>query len=73
MRDEPKDHAVTRGRDESLRYEGGYSPEYRTLVLETTSRRVSQIRKAEHVVVIYCAEVPEHLPRTDDHEVAQAE
>ena len=38
------------------------------------SRRVSQTRKeAEHVVVNYSAEVPEHLPRINDHEVAQAE
>ena len=35
-----KDHAVTRGWDESLRYEGGHSPEYHTVVLETpTSSR----------------------------------
>ena len=29
-------------------------------------------REAEHVVVKYSAEVLEHLPRTNEHEVAQA-
>ena len=32
--EEPMDHAVTRGRDESLRFEGGHSPEYHTVVLD---------------------------------------
>ena len=32
---EPTDHAVARGRDVSLRYEGGHSPENHTVVLET--------------------------------------
>ena len=32
--DEPKDHAVTRGRDVSLRCEGGHSPENHTVALE---------------------------------------
>ena len=31
---EPTDHAVTRGRDVSLRYEGGHNPENHTVVLE---------------------------------------
>ena len=31
---EPTDHAVARGRDVSLRYEGGHSPENHTVVLE---------------------------------------
>ena len=30
MPDDPKDHAATRGRDESLRQDGGHRPEYRT-------------------------------------------
>ena len=33
---EPTDHAVARGRDVSLRFEGGHSPENHTVVLETT-------------------------------------
>ena len=32
--DEPTDHAVARGRDVSLRYEGGHSPEKHTVALE---------------------------------------
>ena len=79
MSGEPEDHAVTSCRDESLREKDGHSPEYRTVVLATTgtagavdeSRRPE--RETEHVVVNYSAEVPEHLPRTNDHEVAQAE
>ena len=34
MLNEPVDHAVTRGCDVSLRYEGGHSTEYHTVVLE---------------------------------------
>ena len=48
MSDEAKDHAVTGGRDESFRYEGGHSPEYHTVVLENTDeqqvQRTSQTR-----------------------------
>ena len=48
MPDDPMDHAVTRGRDESLRFEGGHSPQYRTVVVETTDeqqvQRTSQTR-----------------------------
>ena len=79
MPDDPKDHAVKRGGDESLRQEGGHSPECRTVALETTGTAGAvdessrPEREAEHVVVNYSAEVAEHLPRTDDHEVAQAE
>ena len=79
MLDEPKDHAVTGGRDVSLRDEGGHSPEFRTVVLETTgpAEAVDESprseREAEHVVVNYIGEVAEHLPGTNDHEVAQAE
>ena len=40
--DEPKDHAVTGGRDESFRYEGGHSPEYHTVVLEITDEQQVQ-------------------------------
>ena len=64
MPDEPNGHAVA---------------EHHTVVLETTGTAGAvdepprPERKAEHVVVHYSAEVPEHLPRTDDHEVAQAE
>ena len=38
MSDELKDHAVTGGRDESFRYEGGHSPEHHTVVLESTDK-----------------------------------
>ena len=34
--DNQKDHAVTRGRDVSLRQEGGHSPEHHTVALDTT-------------------------------------
>ena len=40
--DEPKDYAVTRGRDESLRHEGGHSPEHDTVVLENTDEQQKQ-------------------------------
>ena len=43
-----KDHAVTGGRDESFRYEGGRSLEVHTVVLEITDeqqvQRTSQTR-----------------------------
>ena len=38
----PKDHVVTRGRDESPRCEGGHSPEHHTVVLETTDEQQIQ-------------------------------
>ena len=48
MSDEPKDHAVTGGRDESLHCEGGQSPEHHTVALENTDEkqkhRLSQTR-----------------------------
>ena len=48
----PTDHAVTGGRDVSLRHEGGHSPENHTVVLEwywkPAARNFSQ--PAEHVV-----------------------
>ena len=48
MPDDPIDHAVTRDRDESLRFKGGRSPQYRTVVLETADgqqvQRTSQTR-----------------------------
>ena len=78
--DDPKDHAVTRGRDVSLRHEGGHSPEHDTVSMDTTDDQQRQHEsprpdesEAEPFVVNYSAEVPEHLPRNDDHEVAQAE
>ena len=71
------DHAVTRGRDESLRFEGGHSPEYHTVVLETSDEQQVQrnlsdqtSQSAEHVVV-NCLPVDPELPRTNDHEGAQ--
>ena len=72
----PNDHAATRGRDVSLRQEGGHSPEYRTVVWETTgtARAVDESprpeKEAEHVVLTCSAEVPEPPPRTDDHALA---
>ena len=73
MPNEPTDHAVARGRDVSLRYEGGHSPENHTVVLgvvlEATDRPQRQRTfsdqsspSAEHVVVNYTPEEPEHLP-----------
>ena len=38
----PTDHAVTRGRDVSLRYEGGCSPEHHTVALENTDEQQKQ-------------------------------
>ena len=79
MSDEPKDHAVTGCRDENLRHEAGHSPEYRTVVSETTGTAGAADesprpeREAAHVVVHYSAEEPEHLPGTNYHEVTQAE
>ena len=75
---EPTDHAVTRGRDVSLRDEGGHNPENHTVVLETTDgpqrQRTSQTtQSAEHVVVNYTTKKPEHLPRANDHEGRSAE
>ena len=40
--DDPQDHAVTGGRDESFRYEGGHSPEYHTIVLENTKQQIQR-------------------------------
>ena len=37
-----------------------------------TSQRTKE-NAADHVVVTYSDEVPEHRPRTNDHEVARAE
>ena len=42
MPDKPKDHAVTRGRDESFRYEGGHRPEKNTVVLEISDEQQVQ-------------------------------
>ena len=39
---EPTDHAVARGRDVSLLYEGGHSPEDHTVVLEWCAVTTSQ-------------------------------
>ena len=74
--DEPKDHDVTKGRDESLRCEGGHSPEYHTVVLETTDehqvQRTSQTSQtAAHIVVNYLPVDRGHQPRTINHEAAQ--
>ena len=60
--DEPTDHAVTRGRDVSLRDEGGHSLENHTVVLEwywkpQTDRSGNEpfrpVQTAERVVVKY--------------------
>ena len=40
--EEPQDHAVTRGRDESLHYEGGHSPEHHTVALENADEQQKQ-------------------------------
>ena len=79
----PTDHAVTRGRDVSLRSEGGHSPEKHTVALEwywkpptdcSSNEPTDQSsQSAEHVVVNYTTEEPEHLPRANDHEGRNAE
>ena len=38
-----------------------------------TRKRSQTSQTADHVVVNYSDEEPEHLPRTNDHEVAHAE
>ena len=49
MPDDPEDHAVTRGRDESLRCEGGHSPEYHTVCWRTpTSSRYKEPLRPYH-------------------------
>ena len=61
---EPTDRAEARGRDVSLRYEGGHSPENHTVVLERywkppTDRSGHELRRqvvAEEVVVNYTTE-----------------
>ena len=79
---EPTDHAVARGRDVSLRYEGGHSQENHTVVLEWCRSGVGDHRRtaaatnvsdqssqsAEHVVVKCTAEGREHQPGANDHE-----
>ena len=79
MLEEPQDHAVTGGRDESLHYEGGHSPEHRTVALENTDeqqkQRTSQtsLTEAQHLVV-NCLPVDRgHLPRTINHKGRNAE
>ena len=68
----PQDHAVTGGRDESFRYEGGHSPKYHTVALEITENLSDQTSQtAEHVVVNNLPVDRGHLPRTINHEVAQ--
>ena len=80
---------MARGRDVSLRYEGGHSPENHTEVSEwcwkpPTDRSGNESSKktrktnqssssAEHVVVNYTTNEPEHLPRASDHEGRTAE
>ena len=81
--DEPTDHAVARGRDVSLRSEGGHSPENHTVVLEwcwkpPTDRSGNDLsdqtsQAAEHVVVNCTTKEPEHQPRAKDHEGRNAE
>ena len=83
MPNEPTDHAVARGRDVSLLFEGGHSPENHTVVLERcwkppTARSGNDFsdqtsQSAEHVVVNYMTKEPEHLPRANDHEGRNAE
>ena len=80
----PTDHAVTRGRDVSLRYEGGQSPENHTVVLEwcwkpPTDRSGNEpLRQVLTVIRTRCCKLhdqgpPEHLPRANDHEGRNAE
>ena len=40
---------------------------------QRTKKKPIFAHTADHVVVKYSDEVPEHLPRTIDHEVARAE
>ena len=87
MPNEPTDHAVARGRDVSLRYEGGHSQENHTVVLEWCRSGVGDHRRtaaatnvsdqssqsAERVFVGCTTEEPEHQPRANDHEGRNAE
>ena len=61
---------MTRGRDESIRFEGGHCPEYHTVVLETLDEQQVQrnlsdqtSQSAEHVVVNYLPVDPESIYR----------
>ena len=40
--EEPQDHAVTGGRDVSLHFEGGHSPEHHTVAEENTDEQQKQ-------------------------------
>ena len=51
MSDEPKDHAVTGGRDESLHNEGGHSSEYHTVVLANTDEQQVQRTSQTKIIV----------------------
>ena len=76
--DDPEDHAVTGGRDESLHCEGGHSPEHHTVVHWNHRRaagatNLSDLTEAEHIVVNYLPMDRGHLPRTINHEGRHAE
>ena len=77
--EEPEEHAVTGGRDVSLHYEGGHSPEHHTVALENTDeqqkQRTSETRshRSRHVVVNFLPVDRGHLPRTINHEGCKAE
>ena len=81
MPNKPTDHAVTRGRDVSLRYEGGHTPENHTVfwsgignqrqTAEATNLSDQSSQSAEHVVVNYTTKEPEHLLRANVHEGTQ--
>ena len=74
---------MARGRDVSLRNEGGHSKENHTVVLEWCWKPLTDrsgndlsdqsLQSAEHAVVSYTTEEPEHLPRANDHEGRNAE
>ena len=75
-----KDHAVTKSRDASLRYEGGHSPDHHTVALEkhrwaaeATTLANQTSHTAEHVVVNYLPVDRGHQPRTINHEGRNAE
>ena len=62
--EEPQDHSVTGGRDVSLYFEGGHSPEHHSGIREPRP----DFTEAEHVVVNYLPMDRGHLPRTINHE-----
>ena len=56
--EEPVDHAVTGGRDESLHCDGGHSSEYHTVPLESTDE---QQKQQPHRSRTHCCKLPSRV------------